>query len=103
MTGRDAVYINIFLQDAAKESRMKFASLVEELLAACDRRTALYVSFDAALDKFKQGHDSGVFSSSLKKLRNDYTTLTQTINDICASIVKEDAESAEKVSIYSLH
>lgn len=85
-------------KDAAKESKMKVASLIDDLLSACDRRTSLYSSFDAALDKFKQAHDNSVFTSNLKKLRNDYTTLTQTINDICAAIVKEDAESADKLS-----
>lgn len=85
-------------KDAAKESKMKVASLIDDLLSACDRRSGLYTAFDGALDKFKQGHDTNAFSASLKKLRNDYTTLTQTINDISAAIIKEDAESADKLA-----
>lgn len=85
-------------KDAAKESRMKISSLVEELLSACDRRTAAYVSFDAALDKFKQARDASAFANVSKKLRQDYATLTQTINDICAALVKEDAETGEKLA-----
>lgn len=78
---------------------MKVASLVEELLAACDRRTGIYVSFDSALDKLKQSRDNANFATVTKKLRTDYATLTQTINDVCASLVKEDPESGEKVII----
>lgn len=76
---------------------MKFASLVEELLAACDRRTGIYASFDSALDKLKHSRDNNAFANVTKKLKADYATLTQTINDICAALMKEDAEAGEKV------
>jgi len=85
-------------KDAAKESRMKVASLIDDLLGACDRRSAIYASFDTALDKFKQGRDTGAFANATKKLRQDYTNLTQTITDICAGLVKEDAEAGEKLN-----
>jgi len=85
-------------KDAAKESRMKVASLIDDLLGACDRRSGLYASFDAALDKFKQSRDTNTFANTTKKLRQDYTNLTQTINDISAAIIKEDAESGEKLT-----
>lgn len=85
-------------KDAAKESRMKVASLIDDLLGACDRRSTLYASFDGALDKFKHSRDSGAFASAAKKLRQDYTNLSQTVNDISAALLKEDAESGEKLT-----
>lgn len=85
-------------KDAAKESRMKIASLVEELLSACDRRSTLYGSFDAAIDKFKQARDPAIFSAALKKVGGDYSSLTGTINDICSALAKEDGEIGEKVA-----
>jgi len=85
-------------KDAAKESRMKVASLIDDLLGACDRRSTLYASFDSALDKFKQSRDAGVFGTATKKLRQDYSNLTQVINDICAALIKEDAEMGEKLN-----
>lgn len=95
---------NIFLsilKDAAKESRMKVASLIDDLLGACERRSTLYATFDDALDKFKQSRDGGAFATVTKKLRTDYANLTQNITDLSAAIVKEDAESGEKVNILS--
>ena len=76
---------------------MKVASLIDDLLGACERRSTLYSTFDDALDKFKQSRDVGAFATVTKKLRQDYTNLTQNIADLCAAIVKEDAEIGEKV------
>lgn len=76
---------------------MKVASLIDDLLGACDRRSALYSSFDNALDAFKRDRDVNAFGNLSKKLRQDYTNLTQTITDICVALTKEDAESGEKV------
>lgn len=84
-------------KDAAKESRMKIASLVEELLSACDRRSSIYTTFDNAIDKFKQSRDQATYSASFKKVNGEYTTLSTTINDICSALLKEDAEIGEKI------
>lgn len=85
-------------KDAAKESRMKIASLVEDLLSACDRRATLYASFDSTIDKFKQSRDQSNFTVALKKVNSEYTALTGTISEICAGLVKEDGEIGEKTS-----
>lgn len=85
-------------KDAAKESRMKIASLVEELLSACDRRSTTYSLFDSAIDKFKQSRDQVAFTGSLKKANHDYSNLTQNINEICALLIKEDGELGEKLA-----
>jgi len=85
-------------KDAAKESRMKIASLVEELLSACDRRSSIYAAFDAAIDKFKQSRDQANYTIGFKKANSDYSTLTTTITDICTALVKEDAEVGEKIT-----
>lgn len=85
-------------KDAAKESRMKVASLIDDLLGACDRRSSLYATFDGALDRFKQSRDVTLFANTAKKLRTEYTTLTQNITDVSAVIVKEDVESSEKLA-----
>lgn len=84
-------------KDAAKESRMKIASLVEELLSACDRRSSIYTAFDTAIDKFKQSRDQSTYTMAFKKANADYTTLSTTITDICTALVKEDAEIGEKI------
>jgi oligosaccharyltransferase complex subunit alpha (ribophorin I) len=86
-------------KDAAKESRMKIASLVEELLSACDRRSSIYAAFDAAIDKFKQSRDQTQYTIGFKKANSDYSTLTTTITDICTALVKEDAVVGEKITV----
>ncbi|XP_002157282.1 dolichyl-diphosphooligosaccharide--protein glycosyltransferase subunit 1 isoform X1 [Hydra vulgaris] len=85
-------------KDAVNESRMKVASLVESLLAACDRRTGLNSSFDSALDNFKQSKDQVSFTSALKKVNHDYNTLCATINNLIASLLKEEPEYSDKLS-----
>merc|ERR1712023_317991 len=79
-------------------SRMKIASLVEDLLSACDRRATLYASFDSTIDKFKQSRDQSNFTVALKKVNSEYTALTGTISEICTGLVKEDGEIGEKTS-----
>ena len=76
---------------------MKVASLVEDLLSACDRRTGIYASFDSAIDKFKQGRDQSLFNNTLKKVNQDYNMLTQSLNTLCASLIKEDPSTGDKV------
>jgi len=85
-------------KDAAKESRMKIASLVEDLLSACDRRSSIYTAFDSAIDKFKQSRDQAAFTVQFKKANADYATLSTSISDICTGLVKEDSEIGEKLT-----
>jgi len=85
-------------KDAAKESRMKVASLLEELLSSCGRRGSIYYTYDTAIDKLKQNRNQNDFAVSLKKLNQDYNTLTQSINELCSLLIKEDPEIGDKVN-----
>lgn len=85
-------------KDAAKESRMKVASLIDNLMSSCSRRAALYAAFDSAIDKLKQTRDQTAFQVTLKKLTQDYSTLTQLINETCAMVIKEDPDSGDKLT-----
>jgi len=85
-------------KDAAKESRMKVASLVEELLNACGRRTAVYAAVDSAIDKLKQSRNQAAFTTASKKTTQDYSTVTSAISELCAALVKEDSETSDKVA-----
>jgi len=84
-------------KDAAQESRMKVAGLFDELSSLCDRRSALLSQFDAAVDKFKTSKDSATFGNALKALNQDYTGLTGKVNGVVGVIMKEDAESQDKL------
>merc|ERR1719318_1451665 len=77
-------------KDAAQESRMKVAGLFDELSSLCDRRSAL-------LDKFKTSKDSATFGNVVKTLNQDYAALTAKVNGVISVIMKEDADSQDKL------
>ena len=84
-------------QDEAKESRMRVAGLIDEVQNTHDRRSALYQSYDDAINKFKSSKDAAAFSASRKKIDADYKQLTQQIQNIQAQLKTEGADASEKV------
>lgn len=85
-------------KDEAKESKMRVASFVEDVQSTQDKRSALYQSFDDAIDKFKGGKDQQAFVSSRKKIDADYKHLTQHMQHLQAQLKTEGSELAEKVA-----
>ena len=80
---------------------MKVAGLFDELSSLCDRRSALLVQFDAAIDKFKTSKDSATFGNVVKTLNQDYAALTAKVNGVISVIMKEDADSQDKVKFWN--
>lgn len=76
---------------------MRVSSLIDEVQSAHDRRSALYQSFDDAINKLKLNKDSNAFSASRKKIEADYKQLTQQISNLQAQLKTEGSEAAEKV------
>ncbi|XP_022300002.2 dolichyl-diphosphooligosaccharide--protein glycosyltransferase subunit 1-like [Crassostrea virginica] len=85
-------------KDEAKESKMRVASLVEEVQSSHDRRSALYQSYDDAINKYKSNKDANAFAATRKKVDGDYKTLTQQINDLQTKLKNEGSDLAEKVN-----
>ncbi|XP_055883590.1 dolichyl-diphosphooligosaccharide--protein glycosyltransferase subunit 1-like isoform X1 [Biomphalaria glabrata] len=85
-------------KDEAKESRMRVSSLIDEVQSAHDRRSALYQSYDDAINKFKSSKDVTAFSASRKKIDADYKQLTQQIQNLQTQLKAEGSEAAEKVA-----
>ncbi|RUS86217.1 hypothetical protein EGW08_006012 [Elysia chlorotica] len=85
-------------KDEAKESRMRVAGFIDEVQNAHDRRSALYQSYDDAINKFKSNKDAAAFSAGRKKIDADYKQLTQQIQNIQAQLKAEGAEASEKVA-----
>ncbi|XP_005100561.1 dolichyl-diphosphooligosaccharide--protein glycosyltransferase subunit 1 [Aplysia californica] len=84
-------------KDEAKESRMRVSSLVDEVQSIHDRRSALYQSYDDAINKFKSSKDLAAFQSSRKKIDADYKQLSQQIQNLQAQLKAEGSDAAEKV------
>ena len=76
---------------------MRVASLVEEVQSSHDRRSALYQSYDDAINKYKSNKDANAFAATRKKVDGDYKTLTQQINDLQTKLKNEGSDLAEKV------
>ena len=85
------------LQDEASESRMRIASLVEQAQVAHDRRSALYQSYEDAVNKFKATKDTATLTANRKKIDTDYKSLSSEIGAILAKLKAEGSEAAEKV------
>ncbi|KAL8559205.1 hypothetical protein ACOMHN_048452 [Nucella lapillus] len=95
------VYVRLdfsITKDEAKESRMRVASLVEEVQSTQDRRSALYQSYDDAINRFKASKDLNAFVASRKKVDADYRHLTTQIHSLQQQLKAEGADIAEKVS-----
>ena len=85
-------------KDEAKESKMRVASILEEVQSLQDKRSALYQSFDDAVNKFKSTKDAASFSNSRKKIDADYKQLTLQIQGLQSQLKNEGADIAEKVT-----
>lgn len=81
---------------------MRVASLVEEVQSAHDRRSALYQSYDDAINKYKSTKDTNTFAATRKKVDTDYKSLTQQIGDLQTKLKNEGSDLAEKVK-YRIH
>ncbi|CAD5114442.1 DgyrCDS3573 [Dimorphilus gyrociliatus] len=85
-------------KDEAEESRLRVSSLIEQLQAAHDRRSALVQSYEDAINKFKSSKDSNAFTSARKKNDADYKQLTGQIDSIAQKLKAEQSEEADKVA-----
>ena len=76
---------------------MRISSLIEEVQSTHDKRSALYQSYDDAINKFKANKDVSQLMSSRKKIDADYKQLTQQIQNLQAQLKQETSDAAEKV------
>lgn len=95
------VYVRLdfsITKDEAKESKMRVASILEEVQSLQDKRSALYQSFDDAVNKYKSTKDATSFTNSRKKIDADYKQLTQQIQTLQTQLKNEGADVAERVA-----
>ena len=76
---------------------MRVASLVEQAQAAHDRRSALYQSYEDAVNKFKATKDLTNFTVNRKKIDADHKALTSQIATLLTKLKAEGSEAADKV------
>jgi len=76
---------------------MRVASLVEQAQAAHDRRSALYQSYEDAVNKYKSTKDLTLFGTNRKKIDGDHKTLSQQIGNIQSKLKAEGSDASDKV------
>ncbi|XP_072181810.1 dolichyl-diphosphooligosaccharide--protein glycosyltransferase subunit 1-like [Diadema setosum] len=84
-------------KDEVSESRLKVASLVEEVASQQAKRGRLTKRYEDAISKFKSTKDNNTFRTTLKKLDGEHRAATDAIKEVLASINKESAEVGDKV------
>ena len=62
-----------------------------------DRRSALYQTYEDAINKFKSGKDLAGFSAMRKKADADHKQLTAQVAALQAQLKAEGSDAAEKV------
>ena len=85
------------MQDEKSESRLRVASLAEQVQTIHDRRSALYQSYHDAINKFKASKDAASFATQRKRVDTDHKALTQEISVLVAKIKPEAGDVAERV------
>jgi oligosaccharyltransferase complex subunit alpha (ribophorin I) len=85
-------------KDEATESRLRVAGLIEQIQGQQDRRSALYQSYDDAINKYKSSKDSTGFVAKRKAIDGDYKTLTAQIQGLLSKLKSEGSDAAEKVA-----
>lgn len=85
-------------KDEAEETRLRVNSLIEQLQAAHDRRSALVQSYEDAINKFKSYKDANAFASARKKNDTDHKQLSGQIVNIAQKLKDEQSEKADKVN-----
>ena len=76
---------------------MRVASFVDEVQSTQDRRSALYQSYDDAINRFKTSKDVNAFVASRKKVDVDYRQLTTQIQTLQQQLKTEGTDISEKV------
>lgn len=84
-------------KDEASESRMRVASLIEQVQTLQDRRSALYQSYDDTINKYKASKDAASFNTNRKKVDADYKAITQQIAGAVTKLKAEGTDVIEKV------
>lgn len=84
-------------KDEATESRLRVAGLIEQIQGQQDRRSALYQSYDDAINKYKSSKDNTGFVAKRKAIDADYKALTTQIQGLLSKLKAEGSDAAEKV------
>jgi len=85
-------------KDEASESRMRTASLIEQVQALHDRRSALYQTYDDSVNKFKISKELQTFTTNRKKIDTDHKALTQQMTNLQQQLKSEGSDATEKIA-----
>uniref|UniRef100_A0A646QCR6 Dolichyl-diphosphooligosaccharide--protein glycosyltransferase subunit 1 n=1 Tax=Hemiscolopendra marginata TaxID=943146 RepID=A0A646QCR6_9MYRI len=84
-------------KDEASESKLKIASMCEQVQIHHERRTNIYQHYENAINQFKSSKDNGAFQATQKKLTSEHKNEGQQIVEIINKLKLEASDLAEKV------
>jgi len=76
---------------------MRTASLIEQVQGLHDRRSALYQTYEDAVNKFKANKEQTAFTANRKKIDTDHKQLTQQVAQLQQQLKAEGSDAAEKI------
>ncbi|XP_071784310.1 dolichyl-diphosphooligosaccharide--protein glycosyltransferase subunit 1-like [Asterias amurensis] len=84
-------------KDEASESRMRIASLVDNVIEQVEKKRALYSGYEDAINKYKSSKDSQGFQGTLKKLDTENRAMDKVVQGLVASLKQEGSDVTEKI------
>ncbi|KAI0216738.1 Dolichyl-diphosphooligosaccharide--protein glycosyltransferase subunit 1 [Lamellibrachia satsuma] len=85
-------------KDEASERHMRIAGFIEEVQGVQDRRSALYQSYEDAVNKFKINKTPTSFLANRKKIDSNHKQLTQQMATLLGKLKAENSDAADKVT-----
>lgn len=82
---------------------MRIAGFIEEVQGVQDRRSALYQSYEDAVNKFKINKTPTSFLANRKKIDSNHKQLTQQMATLLGKLKAENSDAADKVSAALVH
>lgn len=84
-------------KDEASDLKLRLASLVKQTVELHERRSALYQSYEDAINKYKSSKDASAFKNAQKRIDADHKQLSLQVAALHLKLKTEGSDSAEKV------
>lgn len=88
------------LQDASLLAKQKARVLIDSILEAHDRRTALVGSYQTAIATYKTSKDSKTFKTTKKSLDDRYKSSGEEVSSLVKELQGLDSEAIAKVRVH---
>ena len=89
----------VLFQDSALLAKQQARVLIDSILSAHDRRTALVDNYQTAITSYKTSKDSKTFKSTKKSLDDRYKASTEEVHSLVKDVQGLDGDANAKVCL----